>query len=169
MGYHHDVLEIDDRHIPTNREDMWHNWNLGAKKPSGDFVSVQPWCGKRHLFLSFPYVCPEPVLAKCSFLYINGSKMPFFAGWSGLRCCLIGNQGSCQGRRLRWRALSVRVVCFATASGGCDRVCPKIPAEKPSDSDIMESQYVVRFMKSATLFGAHLGLPLVVLSAAADS
>jgi hypothetical protein len=28
--------------------------------------------------LSFPYVCPEPVLAKCSFLYINGSKMPFF-------------------------------------------------------------------------------------------
>jgi hypothetical protein len=31
------------------------------------------------LFWSFPYVCPEPVLAKCSFLYINGSKMPFFA------------------------------------------------------------------------------------------
>jgi hypothetical protein len=25
-------------------------------------------------FLSFPYVCPEPVLVKCSFLYINGSK-----------------------------------------------------------------------------------------------
>jgi hypothetical protein len=24
------------------------------------------------LFLSFPYVCPEPVLAKSSFLYING-------------------------------------------------------------------------------------------------
>jgi hypothetical protein len=23
------------------------------------------------LFLSFPYVCPEPVLAKCSFLYIK--------------------------------------------------------------------------------------------------
>jgi hypothetical protein len=22
------------------------------------------WCEKRHLFLSFPYVCPEPVLAK---------------------------------------------------------------------------------------------------------
>jgi hypothetical protein len=21
-------------------------------------------CGKRHLFLGFPYVCPEPVLAK---------------------------------------------------------------------------------------------------------
>jgi hypothetical protein len=30
--------------------------------------------------LSFPYVCPEPVLAKWSFLYKNGSKMPFFAG-----------------------------------------------------------------------------------------
>ena len=26
------------------------------------------------------YVCPEPVLAKRSFLCINGSKMPFFAG-----------------------------------------------------------------------------------------
>ena len=25
----------------------------------------------------FPYVCPEPVLAKCSFVYINGSKRPF--------------------------------------------------------------------------------------------
>jgi hypothetical protein len=36
-----------------------------------------------HLFLSFPYVCPEPVLAKCSFLYTNGSQMPFFAG---VRC-----------------------------------------------------------------------------------
>ena len=30
-------------------------------------------------FLSFPYVCPEPVLIKCSFLYINGAKRPFFA------------------------------------------------------------------------------------------
>ena len=29
------------------------------------------------LFWSFPYVCPEPVLAKCSLLYINGSKRPF--------------------------------------------------------------------------------------------
>jgi hypothetical protein len=24
----------------------------------------EAWCGKRHLFLSFPYVCPEPVLVK---------------------------------------------------------------------------------------------------------
>jgi hypothetical protein len=29
-------------------------------------------------FWSFPYVCPEPVLVKSSFLYINGSKRPFF-------------------------------------------------------------------------------------------
>ena len=29
-------------------------------------------------FLSFPYVCPEPVLVKCSVLYINGAKRPFF-------------------------------------------------------------------------------------------
>jgi hypothetical protein len=33
-------------------------------------------------FLSFPYVCPEPVLVKCSFSYINGSKRPFFAGYN---------------------------------------------------------------------------------------
>jgi len=64
MGYHHDVLEIDDRHIPTNREDMWHNWNLGAKKPSGDFVSVQPWCGKRHLFLGFSLCLSRACLGK---------------------------------------------------------------------------------------------------------
>jgi hypothetical protein len=35
---------------------------------------------KTAFFLSFPYVCPEPVLVKCSFLYINGAKMPFSAG-----------------------------------------------------------------------------------------
>ena len=29
---------------------------------------------KGDYFLSFPYVCPEPVLVKCSFLYINGAK-----------------------------------------------------------------------------------------------
>jgi hypothetical protein len=29
---------------------------------------------ERHSFLSFPYVCPEPVLVKRSLLYINGSK-----------------------------------------------------------------------------------------------
>jgi hypothetical protein len=33
-------------------------------------------CEKRHSFLNFPYVCPEPVLVKCSFIYIytNGAK-----------------------------------------------------------------------------------------------
>jgi hypothetical protein len=30
-------------------------------------------------FECFPYVCPDPVLAKWSFLCINGSKMPFFS------------------------------------------------------------------------------------------
>jgi hypothetical protein len=29
---------------------------------------------KRHYFLSFPYVCPEPVLVKPCILYINGAK-----------------------------------------------------------------------------------------------
>ena len=43
MGYHHDILEIDDRHIPTNKSDMWHSWNLGATEPTGNFVHVEPW------------------------------------------------------------------------------------------------------------------------------
>ena len=47
---------------------------------------------KRHLFFSFPYVCPEPVLAKSSFLYINGSKMPFFAG-AGQDCMTSPHEG----------------------------------------------------------------------------
>jgi hypothetical protein len=29
------------------------------------------------LLFEFPYVCPEPVLVTCSFIYINGSKRPF--------------------------------------------------------------------------------------------
>ena len=36
---------------------------------------------KRHSFLSFPYVCPEPVLAKLSFIYINGAKNGVFLPW----------------------------------------------------------------------------------------
>jgi hypothetical protein len=34
-------------------------------------------------FECFPYVCPEPVLAKSSFIYINGAKMSFL----GSRFC----------------------------------------------------------------------------------
>jgi tetratricopeptide (TPR) repeat protein len=37
---------------------------------------------KTSFFECFPYVCPEPVLAKSSFLYINGSKKPFSAGYT---------------------------------------------------------------------------------------
>ena len=35
-------------------------------------------CEKRHFFLNFSYVCPEPVLVKCSFLFINGAKSGVF-------------------------------------------------------------------------------------------
>jgi hypothetical protein len=31
---------------------------------SGLSFFSDPFCAKRHLFLSFPYVCPEPVLVK---------------------------------------------------------------------------------------------------------
>ena len=35
-------------------------------------------CEKRHSFLNFSYVCPEPVLVKCSFCYKNGSNSGVF-------------------------------------------------------------------------------------------
>ena len=31
---------------------------------------------EKRSFFEFSYVCPEPVLVKCSFVYINGSKRP---------------------------------------------------------------------------------------------
>jgi hypothetical protein len=41
--------------------------------------SVTSQVRKPYLFLSFPYVCPEPVLVKSSILYINGSKRFLFS------------------------------------------------------------------------------------------
>ena len=41
-------------------------------------VSYSSTLQENGLFLSFPYVCPEPVLVERSFLCINGSKRPFF-------------------------------------------------------------------------------------------
>jgi hypothetical protein len=46
------------------------------------------WCGaslclSRACLGSFPYVCPEPVLVKCSFLYTNGSKILIDSFWCG--------------------------------------------------------------------------------------
>jgi hypothetical protein len=44
---------------------------VGVKQPLA--------CKKTALFFEcFPYVCPEPVLVKCSFLYINGAKSGVF-------------------------------------------------------------------------------------------
>eukprot|EP01046_Picozoa_sp_COSAG06_P020845 COSAG06_NODE_1543_length_9141_cov_4.266202_9_plen_61_part_00 len=41
-------------------------------------------CGKRYLFLSaFPYVCPEPVLAKSVLIYKWLKNAVFFADLSG--------------------------------------------------------------------------------------
>ena len=40
---------------------------------------ARTWLGpsKKRGFVSFSYVCPDPVLVKCSLLYTNGSKSPF--------------------------------------------------------------------------------------------
>jgi hypothetical protein len=63
---------------------------------------------KHGLFGSFPYVCPEPVLVKYSFLhfYLNGSIRPFLlticwlvaTRWAG---CEHTSRRNCQRRR-RW-------------------------------------------------------------------
>ena len=47
-----------------------------AQKVPFSHQSALPKCSSalHHPFLSFPCVCPEPVLVKWSFLYTNGSK-----------------------------------------------------------------------------------------------
>jgi hypothetical protein len=47
-----------------------HDTMLGSSASYGQgikpavLIVIDPRCEKRHIFLSFPYVCPEPVLAK---------------------------------------------------------------------------------------------------------
>jgi alpha-D-xyloside xylohydrolase len=42
----------------------WENFQKTIVSGLNAQLSGLAWCEKRHLFLSFPYVCPEPVLAK---------------------------------------------------------------------------------------------------------
>jgi hypothetical protein len=51
--------------------------SIDGERDGGARASCRNAGRKRHSFLSFPYVCPEPVLAKSSFLYKNGAKMAF--------------------------------------------------------------------------------------------
>jgi hypothetical protein len=54
-------------------------------------------CARRHLSLSFSYVCPEPVLAKGCILYINCSKMAFFR--RGFKLSGSPFKGAYEGKR----------------------------------------------------------------------
>jgi hypothetical protein len=56
---------------PLDREIQDPIGRLLASKTSTEPVS----CVKNGLFWSFPYVCPEPVLVKCSFAYINVKRI----------------------------------------------------------------------------------------------
>jgi hypothetical protein len=75
------------------------------------------------LFLSFTHVCPEPVLVKCSFLYINGAKrrypfvpsllLCFISDWNlqnfnVCTCCFCRNTVDAALLRLRWSELLER-------------------------------------------------------------
>ena len=44
------MLEIDDRRRPTNRHDMWSEWNLGQREPVGDYVEEEPWCATEEVW-----------------------------------------------------------------------------------------------------------------------
>jgi hypothetical protein len=68
---------------PARRVGQVVRWDIAIER---QVVAVR--CDKTVLFLSFPYVCPEPVLVKLSFLHINGEKRPFchlFSAWSDTR------------------------------------------------------------------------------------
>ena len=71
--------------------------------------------------MSFPYVCPEPVLVKCSFLYINGSNRPF--------CCryakdVYANQAGSSNAGL-WQLKNGSVLVSYAAGGGIE--CTTVP------------------------------------------
>jgi hypothetical protein len=51
---------------------------IDAQLAFGGFLRTTPL-----FFLNFSYVCPEPVLVKRSFIYINGSKRAVFAPREG--------------------------------------------------------------------------------------
>ena len=40
------VREIDERHTPTDRSDMFHDWNMGRIPARGDFQYYEPWMEK---------------------------------------------------------------------------------------------------------------------------
>jgi hypothetical protein len=61
------------------------NWN----KTSRGRFRPHPALGKNGPFFEFSYVCPEPVLVKRSFLYINGSKRPFLLTCLDRRCVKV--------------------------------------------------------------------------------
>ena len=72
------------------------------------------------LQLSFPYVCPEPVLVKSSFLYINGSKRPFvLTGVGRVHQTLEETFKEVGGHRLPLR----RKRLFFSVSGCLSRAC----------------------------------------------
>ena len=70
----HILREPPKRDFVSYRVDpQLHPASVVSKAVSKDNTVLQ----ENGQFLSFPYVCPEPVLAPRSLLYINGSKRPF--------------------------------------------------------------------------------------------
>jgi hypothetical protein len=73
-------------------------------------------CEKRISFECFPYVCPEPVLVKCSFLVQNIPKYAFFAPrCQGSRCrrqCRQVEQQPLYLLHFREPSLSAQAVTF---------------------------------------------------------
>ena len=68
---------ITHTHTPTKKTAF-----VIAPVRSQTFASAVP-CEKRHSFLSFSYVCPEPVLVNVRFYTLMAHNMAFFAPCNG--------------------------------------------------------------------------------------
>ena len=82
-----DLLRAASRQGRIRREDMCPGWVVFRAAGAECFAKaggIGAPCGRTVLFWTFPYVCPEPVLVKCSFSYINGSKKAFSAPAAGV-------------------------------------------------------------------------------------
>ena len=85
------------------------------------------------LFECFPYVCPEPVLVKCAFLCINGSKRWRFLT-STSASSLRRSSTSCFGLGLVFATVSVSISSGSVAfwSPRHDRSASSLSPSKPS-------------------------------------
>jgi hypothetical protein len=75
------LMQKTNDDLPSQAQDKTQRYPIETKK------TLCQHCLRALFFLNVSYVCPEPVLAKRSFIYINGSKNELLAGngWGSLQ------------------------------------------------------------------------------------